>query len=107
VHQPSELSGAEHHLEQFYDRLRNALRQPLYARAGGNCSSACRPGKVTGPWIVSWPAPGKVATANDEYLKAAHTFASNNDLGMAIAEFDLTNRPACGVKLAENGSGSD
>jgi hypothetical protein len=30
------------------------------------------------------------------------SLASNHDLGVAIAELDLANRPACRVKLAEN-----
>ena len=29
------------------------------AKASGNCSSAYRPGRATGPGIVSWPLPGK------------------------------------------------
>jgi hypothetical protein len=37
-----------------------------------------------------------------EYLQAALTLASNHDLGVALAELDLPNRPASGVKLAEN-----
>ena len=39
-----------------------------------------------------------------EYLQAAVTLASNHDLGMAIAQLDLTHRPASSVKLAENDS---
>jgi hypothetical protein len=31
-----------------------------------------------------------------EYLQAARTLASNHDLGVPIAEFDLTQRPARG-----------
>ena len=45
-------------LEQFYDRLLAVLRQPSYARASGNCSTASPPGTATGPGIVSWPLPG-------------------------------------------------
>ena len=37
-----------------------------------------------------------------EYLHAALTLASDHGLGVAIAEFDLAQRPARGVKLAEN-----
>ena len=37
-----------------------------------------------------------------EYLKAALPFAVNRGLGMAIAQFDLTNRPACRVNLPKN-----
>jgi hypothetical protein len=37
-----------------------------------------------------------------ENLQAAHTLANDHDLGMAIAEFHLAQRPARGVKLAEN-----
>ena len=37
-----------------------------------------------------------------EYLKAALPFAVNNGFGMAIAQLNLTNRPACCIELAEN-----
>jgi hypothetical protein len=37
-----------------------------------------------------------------EYLEAALTLASNHGLGVAIAERDLTHRPACSIELAEN-----
>ncbi len=37
-----------------------------------------------------------------EYLEAALAFASNHNLGMAIAQFDLTNRSAPCVDLPEN-----
>jgi hypothetical protein len=37
-----------------------------------------------------------------EYCHAACSLASNHDLGMAIAELDLTDWPASGVKLAQN-----
>ena len=40
--------------------------------------------------------------ATVENLKAALTLAGSHDLGVAIAKLDLTNRPACCVKLAEN-----
>jgi hypothetical protein len=39
-----------------------------------------------------------------EYLQAALMLADSPDLGVAIAELDLTYRPASGVKLAENDS---
>ena len=44
-----------------------------------------------------WLAP----IAAVAYLESAVPFASNRRQ-MAIAELDLTNWPACGVKLAEN-----
>jgi hypothetical protein len=34
-----------------------------------------------------------VPIATVEYLKTSRPFASNHDLGMAIAQLDLTNRP--------------
>jgi hypothetical protein len=37
-----------------------------------------------------------------EYLQAVLALASDHGLGVAIAEFDLAQRPARGVKLAEN-----
>jgi hypothetical protein len=37
-----------------------------------------------------------------EYLHATLPLASNHGLGVAIAELDLTDWPARGVKLAEN-----
>jgi hypothetical protein len=37
-----------------------------------------------------------------EYLDAALALARSHRLGMAIAEFDLTDWPASGVQLAEN-----
>ena len=37
-----------------------------------------------------------------EYLKAARLFASNHGIGMAIAQLDLTNRPAGCINLPEN-----
>jgi hypothetical protein len=37
-----------------------------------------------------------------EYLQAAHSLAGNHDVGVAIAQLDLTNGPARRVKLAEN-----
>jgi hypothetical protein len=50
------------------------------------------------PPPLTWLAP--IATI--EYLQAELTLAGNHDLGMAIAQFDLTDWPASGVKLAEN-----
>jgi len=50
------------------------------------------------PLPPTWLAP----IATTDYLQAALTLAGNHDLGMAIAQFDLTDRPASGVKLAEN-----
>jgi hypothetical protein len=38
------------------------------------------------------------AKTTQHYLKAALTLASNHGLGMAIAELDLTHRPASSVK---------
>jgi hypothetical protein len=45
-----------------------------------------------------WLAP----IAAVEYLQAAASLAGNHDLGMAIAQLDLPNGPASGVKLAQN-----
>jgi hypothetical protein len=45
---------------------------------------------------------GLAPIATVEYLQAAVSLADNHRLGMAIAELDLTDRPACCVKLAEN-----
>jgi hypothetical protein len=37
-----------------------------------------------------------------EYLKAAGALAGNHHPGMAIAQSDLPDWPACGVQLAQN-----
>jgi hypothetical protein len=35
-------------------------------------------------------------------FEAARTLTGNHRVGMALAEFYLTNRPACGVNLAQD-----
>jgi len=45
---------------------------------------------------------GLAPIAAVEYLRAARTLANDHDLGVAIAELDLTNRPARGIELAES-----
>jgi hypothetical protein len=46
----------------------------------------------------TWLAP----IAAVENLKAARPLARNHSLGVTIAQLDLTDRPPCRVKLAEN-----
>jgi hypothetical protein len=53
--------------------------------------------------IMPWPT-WLMPIAPVENLQAALTLAGNHDLGVSIAELDLTYRPASGVKLAENDS---
>jgi len=45
----------------------------------------------------TWLAP----IAAVEYLEAAPAFASNHGLGMAIAQLDLTNWPACVWRITD------